>query len=278
MRKTKRRGPPSRKATPKKDLVRFCGQHACQAIFRHRRDDIAQVYLLQELVKSFGDLLHWCAATRRPYRVVESADLDRLSASTHHEGICIAALPREVNLLDQNSDLLDRRESLVVYLDRVSNPHNVGTVLRNAAHFEVSAVVGVQGDLPKLSAALCRVAEGGAESVAIFECRDGLEGLRLLRSRGYTVLATSSHASNSVFSYAFGSKTVLVLGSEREGVSDSIVAECEGTVSIPGSGAVESLNIASASAVIIGEWYRQRQLGEKDQRISRAGETRRSSR
>src|SRR5215831_16467266 len=81
--------------------IKVYGQHACRALFARRAADIVRVYLERDLVKPFGDLLHACAQMRRPYRIVGADELERVSASHHHEGICIVARPRPARPLEE---------------------------------------------------------------------------------------------------------------------------------------------------------------------------------
>src|SRR5262245_39417305 len=81
--------------------IKVYGQHACRALYTRRPEDSVRVYVARDLVKPFGDLLHDCARMRRPYRVVTAAELERISDSRHHEGICVVARPRPPRSLDE---------------------------------------------------------------------------------------------------------------------------------------------------------------------------------
>jgi len=245
----------SRKETKE---LRYYGVNACRAIWELRREEIARVYLLESRKREFGSMLKWCAQTKRAYRFISNDQMEKVTASTHHEGICIQAEKRDA----LNFDTFDKEEfhsldGSIVYLDGVENPHNLGSILRVAAHFDVSLVLGQKGRIPTLSAATCRVAEGGAEFVSVAETKDAEKALKTLQRKGYRIISTASGSEKLMFGFKLPKKCVLIFGAEKTGVSPAISALADDVISIPGSGAVESLNVASACAVVLSEYSRQ---------------------
>lgn len=244
-----------------KDEVKIYGRHASRALWRHRPNDIVRVYLLENLVREFRDLLKWCADTKHAYHLVGEEDLNRVAASTHHEGICVLAKRRRLLTGSDLSAWAEREGALLVYLDGVGNPHNFGTVLRNAAHFGVDLIFGREGEIPSLSAAACRVAQGGAEFVPILVSSNPSADLKMLQNSGFAIICTSSHVKASLYRMKLPKKSVIVLGGERSGISRDVKKIADAEIQIPGSGNVDSLNIASASAVLFAEYSRQHGLG-----------------
>lgn len=235
------------------------GLRACEALFARRAADIVRVYLAEGGRRQFAKLVEWCARERRGFQVVADENLARLTGSIHHEGVAILAkAPARWNV----ADLLRAVDAgtlagPLVYLDGVQNPHNLGSILRTAAHFGAGAVVGRAGELPPTSAAAIRVAEGAAEFVPVCDLADPVADLRRLKAAGYTVVVTSSHAGEPIFSCRLGTKTVFVLGAEGEGVSRAIDGVADVRARIPGTGAVESLNVAVACGIVFAEAWRR---------------------
>lgn len=234
---------------------------ACEAIFARRPEAIVRVYVAEPRRRQFASLIEWCARSRKGFQVVAADNLARLTGSIHHEGIAILArhLPRWTL-----ADLLARSPGLaspLVYLDGVQNPHNLGSILRSAAHFGVGALLGRAGDLPPLSAAAVRVAEGAAETVPVCDLADPATDLGRLKREGWRVVVTTSHAGESLYAAALPERAVLVLGGEGEGVSAALDGLADLRVRIPGTGAVESLNVAVACGVALGEIWRRRHPG-----------------
>ena len=237
----------------------FHGLRACEALFAQRPREIVRVYLTEPRRRTFASLLEWCARERKGFQVVEEANLERLTGSIHHEGIAILAKQiRRWTLSDLLREVeLARLTGPLIYLDGVQNPHNLGSILRTAAHFGAAAIVGKARDLPPLSPAAVRVAEGAAEHVPVCDLADPAADLQRLKQAGFRVVVTSSHGGESIYVAKLPARTVLVLGSEGEGVSRGIAAVADQQVQIPGTARVESLNVSVACGVALGELWRR---------------------
>lgn len=241
--------------------VKYYGLSACRAIWRHRPQDVIRIYLHTSRVDDLRDVLKWAAAERKAYHIVENEDLEKLTESTHHQGVCMLALEHEsldFAQLKQRLKQGDGAETLV-YLDGVENPHNLGAIVRSCAHFGSRYVLGAQGHLPRLSPSAVRVAEGGAEAVALVYLHDAVDALRELKKAGYRVVATSVASGASLFDYHLKGRIIIALGAEELGVSRALAKLADDTLRVPGTGAVESLNVSVAFGVIAAEFYRQRQ-------------------
>lgn len=256
---------PTGETTPRPELqqrheeLRLFGINACKAAFAARPQDLRKAYLTEQRIAEFKQLLAWCVKHRLGYRVVEEADLARLSASQHHEGICLE-MRRQAPLA--LAELLARQPpapqpSLLVVLDGVGNPHNFGAVLRSAANFAVGGIVLPADSSLSLSGAACRVAEGGAEAVALARPQPGEDLLALLRAAGYTVAATVPRDGLPLYRQSLPARLALIFGAENEGMSAALIQAADLRLQIPGSGKVESLNIAASAAVLFAEHYRQ---------------------
>jgi tRNA(Leu) C34 or U34 (ribose-2'-O)-methylase TrmL len=101
-----------------------------------------------------------------------------------------------------------------------------------------------------------RTAEGGAEFTRLVDVDDGLHALQELQARGFSLLATSSHASLALGRSPLPERVVVLFGSEGEGLSPRLMGLADDTVAIPGSGALESLNVACASSVVLWELWK----------------------
>ena len=258
-----------------KSEEKYHGLRACEALFARRPQDIIRVYLADDRRRHFAALLGHCAKARLGFQVVAAENLARLSGSTHHEGIVILArvYPRW-GIPELLREIDDRRlTGPLLYLDGVENPHNLGAILRTAAHFGTAAVLGARGVLPPLSPAAVRVAEGAAEYVPVCDLADPRADLLQLKKRGFRVVATSSHRGSPLSPDTLGGKIVLVLGSEGEGISKPIASLADTAIQIPGTGAVESLNVSVACGILLQEaWKGQTAAGSTTARgIPRSG-------
>jgi TrmH RNA methyltransferase len=242
--------------------MRIYGINACLALFQRRPDDVRKVYLLESRLGTLKPVLAWCVEKRLGYRVVGNADLDKLTQSQHHEGVCFEVRRRPLLSL---STLLQRlpppKPVLLVWLDGVGNPHNFGAVLRSAANFGVNGLILARESALNVSGAALRVAEGAAEAVPIAQTAPGEDVFGALRNAEIETVATVPRAGESLYAATLPDRVVFVLGAEGSGLRQALVDRAGRHVTIPGSGAVESLNVAASAAVLFGEWYRQQVAG-----------------
>jgi len=237
--------------------LRLHGLNAVRAVFERRPEAIRKVYLTQARIASLQPLLKWCAANRIGYRVVEDEDLKKLAASSHHEGVVADVLRAEPVALADWLHELPGGPGCAVWLDGVGNPHNFGAILRSAAHFGIGAVLLPEHSPLALSGAAARVAEGGAEAVALVRLPDPATAASTLRSAGFGLAATLVSRGSDLFATSLPERLVYVLGAEGEGMDRRLADACDLRLSIPGSGAVESLNVAAATAVLLAAWRQQ---------------------
>ena len=231
------------------------GLRACTALFAKRPGDIIRVYLSANRRPTFKTLLEYCVSHRLGFQFVDDENLHKLSGGIHHEGIVILA--REAPRISADQWLAGIAAKTIsgpfLLLDGVQNPHNLGSILRSAAHFGCGGVIGEAAQLPPLSAAALRVAEGGAESVPLVAVEDPFATLGALKKLGVRVVSTTSRAETPIAAAGLSRDVVLILGSEAEGVSPRLARLADLQVRIPGCGAVQSLNVAVACGIVLAE-------------------------
>ena len=252
-------------AAPRKrnaDEMRIYGVNACLAMFAKRPHDLRKVYLLESRLADLKTVLAWCVQRKLGYRVVENQDLDKLTGSQHHEGICFEVRRKAPVSLSTLLQLIPRppQPALLLWLDGVGNPHNIGAVLRSAANFGAHGVLLSSETAAGLSGAAYRVAEGGAEMVTFAQVAPGEDALTPLRNFELQIAATVVREGESLYSAKLPRRTVLILGAEGAGLKRNLIDRADAHLMIPGTGAVESLNVAASAAVLLGEYFRQRQI------------------
>lgn len=236
--------------------LKYYGIQACLFLFKYRSKDIVRVYLKKDLLPVFKPMLKWCADNKKAYHIVENMDLDRLTDSVHHEGVCVLAKERKIF---SENDLLKTLDDIkcILYLDGIENPHNLGSIIRTAAHFGVKYIIADKNKIASLSPSSYRVAKGGAELVDIVLLQDPEATLQKLKTRGFFLVGTTSHKGKSLFQFSFPEKTVLVMGSESKGISKKIFSCLQEKIQIPGTCRIESLNVSVATSICLSEYFKQ---------------------
>lgn len=241
--------------TARGEELRVYGMNAVQAVFARRPQAIRKLYLSPDRIGQLQPLLKWCVAQRIGYRVVEDEDeLRRLSASTHHEGVVADVLREAPRALSDWLEALPVGPCCALWLDGVGNPHNLGAILRSSAHFGVAGLLLPEASTLSLSGAAARVAEGGAEHVPMVRLGAAQDAIARLRDAGFSLAATVVRGGDDLFAAALPSRLVYVLGAEGSGMNEALAAASDLRLSIPGTGAVESLNVAAATAVLLAQW------------------------
>lgn len=184
-----------------------------------------------------------------------SKDLERLCGSPDHQGVVAEVDPYPYA---DPGEVLDSDDALVVALDQVQDPHNLGAVCRAA---EVAGAVGVvipERRSAAVTAAACKASAGAVEHLAVARVRNLADWLGEAKQRGAWVYGASPEASRSYTDVDWNGRAALVLGSEGSGLRRRVAETCDELISIPVAGRVASLNASVAAAVILFEARRQR--------------------
>ncbi len=233
------------------------GLRAGLAAIEARGADVIAIAYARDVSREIAEGLRWAQSKRVPVREAHAEELARLANSPHHEGLAVTTKPRRWTPPAEIADRLASKRGVAIALDRVRNPYNVGAILRSAAFFGVdAAILGAIAPHPALAPDAVRVAEGGAERLALARTTDLADTLGRLKARGVKVVGADGRGDAVAIGFAFARPAVLVVGHEREGMSDRVRAQCDAIVAIPGTGAVESLNVGVAAGVLMVEALR----------------------
>ena len=188
--------------------------------------------------------------------------LARLAGSAGHQGVAarVQALA-QTHSLDERLDALEAEEGaapLLLVLDGVTDPHNLGACLRVADGAGAQAVIAPKDHAAGINATVAKVASGAAETVPYFMVTNLARTLGELKERGIWVIGTSDDAQQTLYDVDLKGPVALVLGAEGTGMRQLTRKSCDQLVRIPMRGAVESLNVSVASAVCLYEALRQR--------------------
>lgn len=244
-------GQAGRPAPRWQDPSRICGPAAVAAVFAVRPGAVLRLFYLPQRRREAGPFCKIMAQARRPYREVPPDELARIAGTEHHGGIVAVAEPRDVPELGAPfpASLLDA--PVLPVLDGIGNPHNLGAIARSAAFFGCAGML-LSGDARQagLSDAAFRTAEGGLEHLQLYRVANLPVALRAMALR-FTTVAAVARGGVAPEALPRGKPIALVLGNEEGGLPPATIAACAQRVTLPGSGRVESLNVAAAAAVLI---------------------------
>jgi len=235
------------------------GFHAVTARLRHDASSIEEIYVDAGRVdRRMQDLLHAAKAANVRVISVDDQRLDRIVGTRRHQGVI--ALAGEISLARNLDELLDGIDGppLLLVLDGITDPHNLGACLRVADGAGAHAVIVPKDRAVGLNATAAKVASGAAESVPYITVTNLARTLRELKEREILLIGTADDVETSLYQADFTGPAALVMGSEGEGMRRLTRETCDVLISIPMFGAVESLNVSVASGVCLFEARRQR--------------------
>ena len=181
--------------------MKVYGRHAAETLFKKRPEDLIRAYITRDGVFDFKDIVRYCVDHKLAYHVVEREELDKLSRATHHEDILLVVKTKKIPAVKELLAVTGR--SLIIALEEVENPHNLGAIMRSCAHFGVTGIINEAKVPVALTAAAYRTSEGGAESVPAIHISNWSDVLDLAKKQGFKTLATSSHAGESLYKTNF---------------------------------------------------------------------------
>lgn len=235
------------------------GFHAVTARLRHDASSVEEIYVdvgrhdrrMQEMLR---------AAEAAKVRIIQADDqrLNGMVGTRRHQGVVAKA--GELSLARNLDELLDMIEGppLLLVLDGVTDPHNLGAALRVADGAGAHAIIAPKDRAVGLNATAAKVASGAADNVPYITVTNLARTLRELKERDIWLIGTTDDAEKSLYDADFSGPAALVMGSEGEGMRRLTRENCDLLVSIPMFGTVESLNVSVASGVCLYEARRQR--------------------
>ncbi|MBL8808138.1 MAG: RNA methyltransferase [Rhodospirillales bacterium] len=248
----------------RREILRIAGLPAVEALFARAPAAIERLYVAPDAAQAASALLREASARGIAHRIVPEAALAKIAGTALNGGILAetAARPPVPFDVGQARAWADRWQPLVI-LDGIGNPHNLGAIARTAAFFGLQRLA--LSDHPAQAApseAAYRVSEGGLvwlDILRIHRLPDVLRRLQPFYSTVATALGTGQPTTPAGLA-ALPKPVCLVLGNEEDGLPPATLAACERVVTLPGSGRVQSLNVAATAAILIHAIASQRHL------------------
>jgi 23S rRNA (guanosine2251-2'-O)-methyltransferase len=193
----------------------------------------------------------------RVWRAPETSgeELERLCGSPDHQGVVAEVDPYPY--ADRNA-LLRREGELIVALDQVQDPRNLGAVCRSAELAGAAGVVIPERRAAEVTAATCKASAGAVEHLSIARVRNLADWLEEAKAAGFWIWGADAGADSPPWDADLTGSTVLVLGGEGSGIRPRVASACDGLVALPQRGKIDSLNVSAAAAALLFEAVRQR--------------------
>ena len=236
------------------------GIHAVKALLEREPERFLEVFILKGREdKRLMPLVYQLEQMGVSVQVAQRQLLDKKSDGAVHQGI--VAVVQEGKQYQENDlpDLLDSIEApLLLILDGITDPHNLGACLRTADAAGVDAVIVPKDRSAALNATAKKVASGAAETMPLIRVTNLARTLRMLKERNIWIVGTAGEADHALYESKLSGAIALIMGAEGEGMRRLTRENCDELVSIPMAGSVSSLNVSVATGVCLFEAVRQR--------------------
>lgn len=228
---------------PPEGQVRLYGIHTVRAALDNPKRKIARMLVTRNALERLG--IGDASALAFPVDIVEPRAIDKVTGSDAvHQGVLIETKPLRSKTLSELGDT-----PLVVVLDQVTDPHNVGAILRSAVAFGAGAVIVTARHSPQESGVLAKSASGAMEHIDMIEVRNLAEALVELNEAGFRTVGLDSEGTVDLEPALSGAKLALVLGAEGKGLRQKTRETVDVLARLAMPGAIRSLNVSNAAAV-----------------------------
>ncbi|WP_434626368.1 23S rRNA (guanosine(2251)-2'-O)-methyltransferase RlmB [Pseudomonas sp. Z1-29] len=241
-------------------LEKIYGVHAVEALLRHHPKRVKQIWLAEgRSDPRVQTLIELAGENRVAVGQAERREMDAWVEGVH-QGVVAEVSPSQVWGEAMLDELLDRTEGapLLLVLDGVTDPHNLGACLRSADAAGALAVIVPKDKSATLTPVVRKVACGAAEVIPLVAVTNLARTLEKLQQRGLWVVGTAGEAEVSIYDQDLTGPTILIMGAEGKGMRRLTREHCDYLVKLPMAGSVSSLNVSVATGVCLFEAQRQR--------------------
>lgn len=258
--KTIQSGNPNKAGIADNTVETVCGFHAVGSAMRRASDDVRHIWVdrarrdqrLSRLILEAQDLGVTVSK-------VDRNELDRKGNGIKHQGVVAELRKREHGRGDLRSFLEGiQHDTLILVLDQVQDPHNLGACLRTAEGAGADAVILPKDRAVSVNATVRRVAAGAADRIPVFYVANLTRSLNLLKESGFWIYGAAEDGETLLFQTKFTGSCAIVMGAEGRGLRRLTRDGCDQILRIPMSGTVSSLNVSVATGVVLFEVIRQR--------------------
>jgi 23S rRNA (guanosine2251-2'-O)-methyltransferase len=235
-------------------IVKIYGRHAVlDALSNHKRSH-KEIFTTQNVYFNHKATIDSSGAK---LLIKLPKELDLLAPDAVHQNIILhtsSIMTRDTTHLQ---NIIKKDRSVIIALDQVTDPQNVGAIIRSALAFNVDAILLPEHATPDETPSLAKAAAGAIEKLPIIKITNLVNTIKLLKKNHYWAIGLDSNTKNLVSNYVFDKKILLILGSEGKGLRPLTIQNCDSLIKLPISKSVESLNVSNAAAIAMYEAFKQ---------------------
>ena len=238
--------------------VLLYGRHAVMSVIANPHRKISKIVCTEDNFPLIQEICRKNGIDECKINVVERKEIDRiLPREAVHQGIAVFCSKLQEYTLEEICDnLQDKSKATIMILDQVTDPQNVGTIIRSCVAFGCDALVMQDRNSPQETGAIAKAAVGTMELLPIVRVTNLSRAIEKLQKNGFWIVGMDGYATQYIDSLDKNSKLAIVMGSEGKGLRRLVEEACDIAVKIPMADAVESLNVATAASIVLYELYK----------------------
>lgn len=226
------------------------GVHAIRELLTHAPERLLRLFTSR---KSHPDILKACEKQNIPISFVSEQELSKMVDSDSHQSLVAQVKPRHfLDVKEFLQHIADKETAFILMLDQIFDPQNFGAILRSAECFGVDGVIWSKNRGADLTPVVAKASSGASELLPLIRVSNLADSIDKFQKEGFEVVtALLDPTSQSAFQFTFAPKTVLIVGSEGEGIQPLLQKKADRSIYIPMQGKIQSLNVAQATAVLL---------------------------
>jgi 23S rRNA (guanosine2251-2'-O)-methyltransferase len=242
--------------------INIFGFHSVESLLRTNPESIIKVFIhINRKDKRANELVNTLTNQKIAFSTTDKNDLDRIAKGEIHQGVIseviLPPLLNEESLFKSISD--KSLKPLILVLDSIQDPRNLGACLRSANAAGVNYVIINKDGSAPINAAVHKTSAGAINSLKIFHVTNLSRTIKEMQKRGIWVIGLDGNSKSTIYDVDLTDATAVVMGSEGKGIRQLIKKTCDQIVTIPMSGNIESLNVSVATGIALFESKRQRE-------------------
>ena len=185
-------------------------------------------------------------------QVKDKKFFNQILGEVNHQNVAIEVLPLAQSSYNQ---YLEKESATILILDQITDPHNVGAILRSACAFGVDCIIMPQDNSPEESGVIAKTSAGAIEITPLIYVTNIVNFMKEAKNNGFWCYGADGEAKATIYQEKFAAKRIIIMGSEGKGMRKLVKDNCDVLIKIPTSGKIESLNVSCAAAVILSSTY-----------------------
>ena len=231
------------------------GRHPVTAAILNPHRQIQTLFATKETAEELQNL---CRQTKRPrelVKIIDKKELERLlSPEAVHQGFAAKVHPLPAYSLEEICDMAQSKTNChVLILDQVTDPQNIGAIIRSCVAFDTLALIVQDKNSPTESGAMAKASAGMIEHLPVCRATNLSRAIAQLKDAGFWTIGMDGYAKTTISELKKGGKNAIIMGSEGKGMRRLVEESCDITVRLPISEKVESLNVSTAAAIVLYE-------------------------